>query len=169
MTHGFDNIGAQFDKDGNFSNWWTVADKMEFISRQQNIINCYSNLEISYGNDPFIGIYNDGKLTLGENIADIGGIHLAYSAYMNKLQLEGYSGDELEKQEKKFFLGVCNLRRAKFSASIIQNDLNIKDPHSLHKERVNGMVMNTDRWYELFNVTKDNKLYLPKEKRADIW
>lgn len=90
-------------------------------------------------------------------------------AYMSKLQLEGYCGDELVKQEKKFFLGACNLRRAKFPVFIIQRMLNSKDVHSMHKERVNGMVINTDRWYELFNVTKDNKLYLPKEKRADIW
>jgi putative endopeptidase len=167
MTHGFDNIGGQFDKDGNFSDWWTVADKLEFENRQQNIINCYNNLEVSFGNDPFVGIYDNGKVTLSENIADIGGSHLAYNAYMAKLQQDGYSGDELVKQQKKFFIGLCHLWRMKKSVAGMQKYLT--NVHSLPKERVNGMAMNSDPWYEVFNVTSKNKLYLPKEKRADIW
>lgn len=170
MTHGFDNVGSKFDKDGNFSNWWDVADKKEFENRQQNIIDCYSHLEISYGNDDFAGVYDDGKATLAENMADIGGLHLAYNAYMSKLQRDGYNGDELVKQEKKFFLSICNLWREKSSVERFKLLASTKeDFHSLAKERVNGSVMNTDRWYELFDVKKGNKLYLPPEKRADIW
>lgn len=167
MTHGFDNRGARCDKDGNVVNWWTVADKIEFQKRQQKLINCYNNMEISYGNDAFVGVYNNGSITLPENIADIGGVHLAFQAYYNKLLKEGYSGDELIKQEKKFFLGLCYLCRDKFMPSLIES--NLTNVHSMPKERVNGMVMNTDEWYKLFNVTKDNKLYLPEESRANIW
>lgn len=166
MTHGFDSNGAKYDKLGNYRNWWTVSDKMDFLAKQQLLIDCYNNLEIMP--DELPGVYADGAKTLSENIADLGGVEIAYQSYIAKLKQQGYTGDELIKQEKRFFQAYADFWKARyewyFAKAILETDV-----HSLQKERVNGVVMNCDRWYELYDVKWGNQLYLRPEKRSHIW
>lgn len=166
MTHSLDTHGSQFDENGTYKNWWTVADKMAFEERQQKLVDCVNLLEIMPEELP--NIYADGQKTLGENTADLGGLELAHQAYMAKLAQEGYSGDELVKQEKKFFQSYAEVWRSKYTANWAL-DKKANNVHSLAKERVNATMMNIDRWYDLYNVKFGNTLYLTPEKRAHIW
>lgn len=167
MTHGFDNAGSKYDKDGGLNEWWANdADKQEFNTRLQKLADNYSLLEIDPENLP--GVYADGEKTLNENVADLGGVLISHDAYMNKLAQEGYYGDELSKQKKKFFEGYAYLWSAKTSVSYMQK-MRDTSGHSLAKERVNGVVMNIDSWYELYNVVSGHNLYLKPELRAYIW
>ena len=169
FTHGFDSNGAQYDEFGDFRNWWTVQDKMDFEERYQTLIDCYNRLEL-LPEDPDYHKYNPGKQTLIENIADLGGFEIAHQAYMEKCQREGYYGEELDKQERKFYQAYGNLWRAKYGSAHVENELFVeKDIHSKERERINGVVMNTDRWYELYNVQWGDNLYLRPEKRTHIW
>lgn len=166
ITHGFDNLGANFDKDGNYRNWWTVMDKMAFTEKCQSLVNCYNLLEIMP--DELPGVYCDGENTLGENIADLGGVEVAHQAYVKKLEREGFYGEEREKQERRFYQGWAEVWRSKYTAEIAEWS-NREDIHALPKERVNGVVMNCDRWYELFDVQWGDMLYLSPELRTHIW
>ncbi len=168
MVHGFDNYGANYDKMGNVSNWWTVADKMEYKDRQQQLIDCYNLLELLPNEMP--GVYAPGEQTLEENTADLGGMLIAHQAYTAKLEREGYTGEERLKQERKFFQSWARMWRAKYNAAYVDYCLfQIRDTHSMPKERTNGIVMNCDRWYELYDVKWGDKLYLPEERRTYLW
>lgn len=166
MTHGFDDEGAKYDKIGTLENWWTVADQMEFTDRQQKLINCYNLLEIMPKELP--DTYANGVKTLGENIADLGGVQVVFDAYNAKLLVQGYTGDELIKQHKKFFQAYANMWKNKYTSTHALLML-AADEHSLSKERINGVVMNIDRWYDLYDVKWGDKLYLKPEKRTYIW
>lgn len=166
MTHGFDSSGSLYDEVGSLRNWWTVADKMEFTTRLEKLVTCYGMLELLPDEMP--GVYADGEKTLGENIADLGGVKIAYDAYMKRLALDGFTGEEVVKQEKRFFQAYANLWRSRSTPSYADWQLKA-DKHSASKERINGVVMNIDRWYELFDVTRDNLLYLKSEQRTYIW
>lgn len=168
MTHGFDSSGANYNEIGDMENWWTVADKMEFEARQKLLIDCHDHLEVLPDEMP--GVFSPGEQTLTENIADLGGTLIAYDAYNARLTAEGYYGEELEKQQRRFFEGYAEIHRVKYSAKFYNYALiEKKDTHSMDKERVNGVVMNIDRWYELYDVKRENTLYLPKEKRCYLW
>lgn len=168
MTHGFDTDGANYDEIGNVRNWWTVADKMEFEDRQQLLIDCYNQLELLPEEMP--GVYTPGEQTLTENIADLGGFLIAHQAYMERLDREGFYGEERLKQERKFFQGIAELWRAKYGPEYVNKSLfQDKDVHAMNKERVNGVMMNCDRWYELYDVKEGDKLYLPVERRTYLW
>lgn len=166
ITHGLDVAGSKYDAFGNNRNWWTVADKMEFTAREQKLINCFDLLEIMP--DELPNVYGNGTKTLGENTADLGGLSLVHQAYVEKLMREGYHGDELLKQERRLFQAYAEQWRAKYTAAHAEQMLKM-DVHSLPKERVNGVVMNIDRWYELFDVKFGHTLYLTPETRAHIW
>src|SRR5574344_455299 len=167
ITHGFDSKGSKYNDIGDVEDWWTVADKMEFEKRYKLLIDCYNHLELYDGREELRGIYTDGTLTLTENIADLGGFNIAHEAYVNKLLKDGYSGEELDKQERKFYEAYANVWRSKQSIADIKKYLT--DEHAFDKSRINGVVMNTDRWYELYNVKWGDKLYLKPEKRTYIW
>jgi len=144
---------------------------VEFEERQELLIDCFSKLEILP--DELPNVFANGDYTITENTADMGGFLIAYDMYKEKLANDGYIGDELIKQEKKFFQGYAKLWRAKYGKKYAErvkslND-NEQDPHSLNKERVNGVVMNVDRWYELYDVEWGDLLYLKPDKRAVIW
>lgn len=166
FTHGFDNLGAQYDAAGRKHNWWTVADKMAFEDRQKNLVRCYDNLEA----DPDLlpGQYGPGERTLPENIADLGGFLIALDAYKEHLEEQGYFGSSYENQLRRFYEGFADFWRLKYS-KLIAEYFYLHDTHSLARQRVNGVVMNTDLWYELYDVTRDNQLYLPPERRTKIW
>lgn len=169
MTHGFDQNGSQFDKDGNKSNWMTVADRMNFEERLQILADCYSHLEVSPEELP--GTYCDGEHTLSENTADLGGFSLALDAYTDKLTSQGFYGEQLRIQLRKYFESYAFIWCEKYDAAYIKSKTEGKQPdvHALSRERVNGVVMNTDAWYQLYNVDRDKILYLPPERRSKIW
>ena len=167
MTHGFDLDGATYDKDGKEKNWWTVADKMVFEDRMQMLVECYNHLEIAP--DIMPGTYCDGTLTLEENIADLGGVNIALDAYTEYLQEQGFFGSALQDQQRKFFESYADLWCCLYGKEYIDNRISQKDKHALPRERINGVVMNMDLWYSLYGVTRNNRLYLPPERRTRIW
>lgn len=170
MTHGFDSNGSKYDEKGHLNNWWTVQDKMNFEERYALLVNCYNHLEMLPWDATYAGVYCPGERTLGENIADLGGFEIAKQAYLEKCMREGYYGEELDKQEKKFYQAFANIWRSKYNGQRLKYIVyDVEDPHALERERVNGVVMNTDRWYELYNVERGNKLYLEPERRTSIW
>ena len=170
ITHGFDSNGANFDGLGNYRNWWTVQDKMDFEERYQLLIDCYDRLEMMPWDRDYAGKYCPGKQTLTENIADLGGFEIAHQAFIEKCQREGYYGVELDKQERKFYQAYANFWRAKYLNTYVNYWMfTAKDSHAIERERINGVVMNTDRWYELYNVQWGENLYLRPENRSHIW
>ncbi len=163
MTHGFDDQGRQFDKDGNLADWWTADDAKKFEERANVLVNFFDNIVV------LDTIHANGKLTLGENIADQGGLQISWQAYQNTLKgkdvpapIAGFTAAQ------RFFLGYATVWATNIRDAEILRLTKI-DPHSLGKWRVNAALPQVDAWYEAFNVTEANKLYLPKEKRATIW
>ena len=175
IIHGFDSDGARFDKNGDLGSIWaSEADAAEFYRRTQLLAEWFSTLEVLP--DELPGVHNDGVFTLAENIADLGGFEMVYRAYLDKIKAQGFKGDELTRQLVKFYRGYSNFWRAKYTAEYADATTTGKyepiisqDKHSLEKERVNGIVPNTDAWYELFSVKKGDKLYIAPEDRIHIW
>ena len=165
ITHGFDNNGAKFDVDGNMKEWWTVSDQIAFNKKTELLVNCYNHLPVYVGSSEE---YVNGEKTLGENIADLGGLEIAHQTYVEKLKEQGYYGDELIKQEKKFYQSFAEIWRGKYTKRYLQN-LNKSDEHANNITRINGITMNCDRWYELYDVKWGDTNYLSPEQRTKIW
>ena len=166
ITHGFDSEGAKYDGYGRLRNWWTVADNMAFKERQQKLIQCFNMLEFDPVNYP--GQFGNGERTLTENIADLGGFLITLDAYLKRLDEQGFTGENRIAQIKKFYESYAHIWCCKYSPAKLQAILSV-DIHSPARLRTNGTVMNTDLWYELYGVTRDNMLYLPAERRTYIW
>lgn len=166
FTHGFDTMGAQYDKYGNKHNWWTVADQMAFEDRRENIIQCYNHMELDPVRAP--GVYGDGDRTQMENIADLGGFLAVLDAYKARLERDGYFGQLYDNQLRKFYECFAHVWCVQYGDEKF-NILKNSDLHSHARLRVNGVVMNTDLWYELYDVDRNNYLYLPPERRTYIW
>jgi predicted metalloendopeptidase len=166
LTHGFDTMGSQYDKFGNKRNWWTVADKMAFEERRDKLIDCYDHLEIDPLRAP--GTYSDGTGTIMENIADLGGFLTALDAYKARLEADGYCGETYKAQLRKFFESHADIWKVQYSDAKLSTFPKM-DTHSHARLRVNGVDMNTDLWYELYNVDRNCILYLPPERRTYIW
>ncbi len=166
FTHGFDSQGAQEDKYGYKRNWWTVADKMAFEERRDQLADCYNHLEVDPARMP--GVYGNGMKTQTEDIADLGGFLTALDAYKARLDADGYSGETYKQQLRKYYESYAYIWKSQYSDVAIKTLLE-NDIHSLGRLRVNGVVMNTDLWYELYGIDRNNILYLPKERRTHIW
>ena len=162
MTHGFDNKGATYDATGRKVDWWTAEDKAKFLEKQQEMVNRYNELE------QYPGVQANGKKTLGENIADLGGLNLAYQLLNEKLQAEGLTGEALRYQQRQFFLSYANLWRIDVDTERLQWLLE-NDVHSANHNRVNGIVRLSDDWYTLFGVEPGDKLYVNPANRVKIW
>ena len=174
IIHGFDTNGAKFNQVGNWGSLWANEnDSQEFQKRAQQLIDYYSSLDIM----PFeTGLKNDGAFTVAENVADLGGFYLAYDSYVKHLKKQGFTGDQLRLQKQRFYEAYGYLWSAKWNAEHAKNKTLgneakgvKKDEHSLFRERTNGIVTNTDDWYDLFGVKEGDKLYLAPEKRIRIW
>ena len=166
FTHGFDSNGSKYDLYGEGRNWWTVADKMAFKDRCQYIINCYNNLELDPVREPLV--FGDGDRTQTENIADLGGFLTALDAYQELLDSQGFTGEARNDQLRKFYEAYAHVWCVQYGET--KWDVLVKsDIHSHARLRINGVVMNTDLWYTLYNVDRNNLLYLPPERRAYIW
>ena len=174
ITHGFDTDGARWNKIGDLQDIWASdADRQEFKKRSQQLIDYYSTFDVM----PFeTGLKNDGAFTVAENVADLGGFYLAYDSYMKHLKKQGFKGDQLRLQQQRFYeayaylwCGKWNVTHAKGRTLGDEANGIEKDNHSLFRERTNGVVTNTDDWYDLFDVKPTDKLYLAPEKRIRIW
>ena len=166
FTHGFDNNGAEWDKYGQRKNWWTVADRMNFNERSETLVSTYNLLELDPERDPLF--FCDGKRTLGENIADQGGFLAARDAYQERLDQQGFTGETRNEQLRKFYESYAHLWCIQYGQNTFEI-LKYTDVHSHARLRVNGVVMNTDSWYDLYNVNQNHLLYLPAKRRTYIW
>ncbi len=162
MTHGFDDQGRQFDKEGNMLNWWAEGDDVKFNERAQVLVDHFNKIEV------LPGVKANGALTEGENLADHGGLMIAYQAYKNATKdapLEdklGFTADQ------RFFLAYAGVWaeniRDEYALQLTKSD-----PHSLTRWRVNGTLPHIDAWYEAFDIQPSDSLYIAPENRARIW
>ena len=161
MTHGFDIEGAEFDADGHEANWWTAEDKAKFLELNNKFIKQIGTHEAAPG------VMANGELTIGEYVADLGGLNIAFDALTEYLKKQGVSGEQLKKAQKDFYEYYAYRYRTQYNEADLQAQL--EDEHGVDKVRVNAMVQHMDSWYELFNVVEGDLLYLPKEERINIW
>lgn len=164
MTHGFDDQGRQFDKDGNLKDWWTATDATNFTERANVLVNFFDGIEVAPG------VYANGKFTLGENIADYGGLQVSYEAFSdlmknNPTQLQDKDGFT---PAQRFFLAYATVWANNIRPEEVLN-LTKNDTHSLGIWRVNATLRHIDAFYDAFNIQPTDKMYLAPEKRAVIW
>lgn len=162
MTHGFDDQGSQYDKDGNLNVWWTKEDAAKFKAKTQAVATQYDAYTV------LNNLHVNGNLTLGENIADNGGLAIAYEAFKRTEQGKGNTKIDGLTPDQRFFLSLAQIWRSKNSDEAARMRVNT-DPHSPAMYRVNGPVSNTDAWYKAFDVKPGDKLYKAEDKRIRIW
>ncbi|NOZ45702.1 MAG: M13 family metallopeptidase [Chlorobi bacterium] len=163
MTHGFDDQGRKFDKNGNRNDWWTEEDAKKFEERTQILVDEYNSFDALDSN------FVDGKLTLGENIADFGGLTVAYEALKMSFKNNKEPADiDGFNYKQRFLLAFAQVWRQNITDKQLLRNLK-EDVHSPGKFRVNGPIPNMPLFYEAFNVKPGDKLYIPVEKRAVIW
>jgi len=163
MTHGFDNQGRNFDKDGNLNNWWTEADGENFEQRAESLVKYFNNIVI------LDTMHADGQFTLGENIADNGGLNVSFAA-MKKAQRKGKIQKTVDgfTAEQRFFLSYGLIWANNIRPEEIVNRTQT-DEHSLARWRVNGALPHIDAFYDAFDVKKGDTLYLNPKERVRIW
>ena len=168
MTHGFDDQGRQFDKDGNMNNWWTDEDAAAFQAKTEILVKQFDAIEVlpAKGDQP--ALYANGALSLGENIADQGGLRVAYTAYRNSLEgkeapapIDGFT------DAQRFYLAYATLWAQNIRDEEIAR-LTKLDVHSLGKWRVNATLRNIQDFYDAFGIT-DGAMFMPEEERVIIW
>ncbi len=162
LTHGFDDQGRKSDGNGNLRDWWSKKDTEEFQKRAQVMVEQYNKF------NPIDTMHVNGKLTLGENIADLGGLTISYNAYQLSLNgteaplIEGLTGDQ------RFFLGYAQIWRRKYREEELRRRI-LTDSHSPAEYRVNGILANMPEFYEAFDVKEGDKLYREAEQMVQIW
>lgn len=162
MTHGFDDKGRLYDADGMLKDWWTAKDAEGFKERADMYANFFNNIKV------LPDLNANGEFTLGENLADHGGLQLAFTAYKNATaekplkQKDGFTADQ------RFFIAYAGVWGQNITEKEIRNRVK-RDPHSLGKWRVNGALPHVDAWYEAFGVKEGDKLFIPKANRLDLW
>ena len=162
ITHGFDQRGATYDKNGDKNNWWTDVDAAKFAELNALRIENVSSHEI------LPGVQAYGAQTVIEDVADLGGFNIAYDYWVNKLKERGVKGDELKEMKRAFFLHFATM----YSEKLSDNDMLARaasDVHSAGHIRINSVVQHIDDWYELFDVVEGDALYLAPEQRITIW
>ncbi|MBR6830089.1 MAG: M13 family metallopeptidase [Paludibacteraceae bacterium] len=166
MTHGFDDQGCQFDKDGNMINWWTAEDKAAFDARTKVMEEAFNKIEVAPG------VHANGAFTLGENIADHGGLQVSYLAFTLNEEAKAEK-DRLQERDgftpqQRFFLAYANVWAGNIRPEeILQRTKS--DPHSLGRWRVNGALPQINAWYDAWNVTAESPMYVAPEERVSIW
>ena len=162
MTHGFDDQGRQYDKDGNMHDWWKEEDGKNFTSRTDKFADFFSNIKV------LPDLNANGRLTLGENLADHGGLQVSWYAYKNATKrnplpvIDGLTADQ------RFFIAYAGVWAGNITEAEIRNRTK-SDPHSLGRYRVNGALPHIDMWYEAFGVKESDKLFVPKAERLPLW
>ena len=162
ITHSFDDQGAQYDKDGNVTDWWTKADYEKFKARTQQVLDQYNSFTV------LDSAHVKGALTLGENTADLAGIAIAYDAF--KMTKEGEDTTKLDgfTPDQRFFISIARIWRVKTTDAFMRMYVNT-NPHSPAVWRVNGPLMNFTPFYNAFNVQPGDKMYKPESERIKVW
>ncbi len=162
MTHGFDDQGCQYDKDGNLKNWWTPTDEKRFKEKTTVLVKQYNEYTV------LDTVHVNGELTLGENIADLGGISIAYDAFKRTAQgkanakIDGFTADQ------RFFFGWAQVWRQNITDENLMQRI-VTDPHSPGKYRSNGPLSNMVEFYEAFGVKEGDKMWRPEAERLKVW
>ncbi|UIR56876.1 M13 family metallopeptidase [Sphingobacterium sp. SRCM116780] len=162
MTHGFDDQGRQYDKEGNLKDWWTPEDAAKFTTKASQVASLYDSFTLLDNQ------HVNGKLTLGENLADIGGLNIAFDAFKKTKQgkestkIDGFTPDQ------RFFLGFAQVWRVKNSDERMRMRLKV-DPHSPEEFRINGPLYHMEAFYQAFHIPKTAKMYVAPEKRVAVW
>jgi len=163
MGHGFDDQGRQYDAQGRLRDWWTPATAAKYKVKADRLAAQFDTYE------PIPGVHIKGRLTLGENLADLGGLETAYAAYRRYVArhgeppvIDGYTGDQ------RFFIAYAQAWQGKRREGALRQQL-LSNPHSPDQYRVDGIVRNFDPWYKAFNVQPGDKLYLPPPERVHVW
>jgi putative endopeptidase len=162
MTHGFDDQGAQYDKDGNLKNWWSKEDFEKFKAKEAKVIKLYNGFTV------LDSIHINGSLTQGENTADIGGIAIAYDAFKMTAQGKGTTKTQGLTPDQRFFLSFTQCWRIKIKDEAMRQQINT-DPHSPAMYRVWGPLMNFTPFYQAFNVREGDKMFVAEKDRIHIW
>ncbi|MFA8451704.1 MAG: M13 family metallopeptidase [Bacteroidales bacterium] len=162
MTHGFDDKGRLFDADGNMKEWWTATDADKFTKRAQVLVDQFDNYVV------LDSLHVNGKLTLGENIADQGGLNISYNAMMKAMEKTPMESIDGFTPEQRFFLGYASVWRINMKDKELMNRIKT-DVHSPAAARVNQAIFNLDEFYKAFDIPQDAPLYIKKEDRAKIW
>ena len=162
MTHGFDDQGSQFDKEGNMNDWWTAEDRAAFEKKTAVLVEQFNAIEI------LPGLFADGKFSLGENIADQGGLRLAFTALVDSWGDERPADIDGFTAEQRFYIGYATL----WAQNITDQEkerLTKVDVHSLGRNRVNATLRNIQSFYDAFGITEADAMYMPVEERIVIW
>ncbi|MBQ0156521.1 MAG: M13 family metallopeptidase [Bacteroidales bacterium] len=162
MTHGYDDQGRQFDVDGNLKDWWTPEDAALFTLRSSSIMEYFNGIEVAPG------VYANGKFTLGENLADHGGLKISFNALKRAMKTNPLTEVDGFTPEQRFFLSYAGVWANNIRPEEIIRRTK-EDPHSLGKWRVNGAVPHINEWYDAFGVTEKDSMYIDPSRRANIW
>ncbi len=162
MTHGFDDSGRQFDKNGNLAEWWTQKDADSFKALSDQLVNQFDKIEVAPG------VHANGRYTLGENIADQGGLRIALTAYLNEtkdsepIEIDGFS------PLQRFYLAYANV----WAENIREEEISVRtktDPHSIGRLRVNATLSNLEPFFEAFDINEGDPMWRAPEERVTIW
>ena len=162
MSHGFDDEGCQYDKDGNLVNWWTAEDKAKFDERTKVLADWFSKQEA------LPELFVNGEKTLGENIGDNGGIQVAYRAFENRMKQESLGTTDGFTPAQRFYLAYARVWASNMTPEILAYLVN-SDTHSPNIFRVNAALPMINSWYDAFNIQPAEKMFIPKDKRALVW
>lgn len=164
LTHGFDDQGSKYGPDGNLKSWWTEEDRKKFEARTRVLINQFNSYEV------LPGLNINGELTLGENIADLGGLLIAYDALKIFLKNNPKANKKIDgyTPEQRFFIGFAQVWKNQSRPEYIRNQV-LTDPHSPAEYRVKGTLMNMQPFFDAFTITEKDKMYRKPEDRAIIW
>ena len=162
MTHGFDDSGRHYDKDGNMNDWWTKADGDNFTKRADDYAAYFSNIKV------LPDLNANGKFTLGENLADHGGLMVSFNAFKHAMKSQPCGEKDGFTPEQRFFLAYSGVWAGNITEAEIRNRTK-SDPHSLGRWRVNGALPHIDAWYEAFDVKEGDKMFVPKAERLELW
>ncbi|MBQ8674290.1 MAG: M13 family metallopeptidase [Bacteroides sp.] len=162
MTHGFDDQGRLYDKEGNMKEWWTEEDAKHFKERADVMVNFFDSIQVAPG------VHANGKMTLGENIADHGGLQVAFQAFKNATANAPLPVKDGFTPEQRFFLAYSGVWAGNIRPEAALQ-LTITDVHSLGKWRVDGALPHINAWYEAFGITENDPLFIPEEERVSIW
>ena len=162
MTHGFDDSGRHYDKDGNMNEWRTKDDADNFTKRANVCVDYFSNIKV------LPDLNANGKFTLGENLADHGGLMVSYNAFRNATKDAPCGDKDGLTAAQRFFIAYAGVWAGNITEAEIRNRTK-SDPHSLGRWRVNGTLPHIDSWYEAFDVKEGDPLFVPKSERLDLW
>ncbi|MCI5663716.1 MAG: M13 family metallopeptidase [Mediterranea sp.] len=162
MTHGFDDQGRQYDKNGNLQDWWTAEDATKFEERANVMVAFFDSIEVAPG------VHANGRMTLGENIADHGGLQISYQAFKHATAAAPLSDKDGFTPDQRFFLAYAGVWAGNTRPEEVLSRTK-SDVHSLGCWRVNGALPHINAWYDAFQVTESDPMYLPVEKRVSIW